>query len=165
MSHLCQNSSQLYIKTNFWQLEPYSPGVSVKRDGRHACLQNLTYISAFTFGRSKWEEISSQLYYGSFQCGRQHLKRRNRYSSSKLRDFCIHKANQQYLHPESIHAFHWLVMHCLSLTKSDYVALGIVEFIFPLQAVAVTYVHKDSEKRLLSGKQKNIISKRGIRYA
>ena len=136
-----------------------------KRDGKHAYLQNLTYISGFIFHRSSEKKISSQFYCGSSQCCRQHLKRRNRYSSSKLRDFGIYRARLQYPHQKPFTRFHWLIMHCLSLTEGDHTTLGIVEFIFPLQAVAVTYVHKDVEKRLLSSKQRNIISKRRRRHA
>ena len=105
------------------------------------------------------KKISSQLYYASFQCCCQHLKRMNRYSSSKLQDFCIRRARLQYPHPESSHAFSLTDNALLSLTKSNHTTLGIVEFISPLQAVAVTYVHRDSEKRLLSSNQRNIISK------
>ena len=78
---------------------------SNKRDGKQACLENLTNISWFTYRRSKLEGKLSQPYYASFSCCRQNSKKMNRYSFSKLLDFCIRKAHLQFPLQESIYAF------------------------------------------------------------
>ena len=103
---------KMFLRNHCWQRSNLitwlafnvKSSVPNSREGRHACLQNLTEMRGFVLRRLKSEEKSYQPFFMLSRCYHLHLRQKSSHNSSILQDFCVRVVRLQQIPLTSIRA-------------------------------------------------------------